>query len=184
MNAHIQDWRDCNPATRLQNTPDAVGIAGVTIAKGLGAAVAASLLSVLLLTGPAHAQQGEATAVVPESLKWSPTPFPDVAVAVVAGNPMASGVYAIFAKYKAGGRSAPHTHPDQRVVTVISGTYYTGLGTVFDETKLRPLHSGSVLIVPANTPHYALAKDGETIVQEVGMGPTATNIWPKANVNQ
>jgi len=157
---------------------------GATTAKTLGAAIAASLLSIFLLTGPACAQQAEATAVLPESLKWSPTPFPDVTVAVVAGNPMASGMYAIFAKYRAGGRSAPHTHPDQRVVTVLSGTYYSGLGTVFDEAKLRPLHSGSVLIVPANTPHYALAKDGETIVQEVGTGPTATNIWPKAAVNQ
>jgi len=184
MSAHIQASRDCNPASRLRNTPDTIGVAGVTTAKRLGAAVAASLLSVLLLTGPARAQQAEATAVVPESLKWSPTPFPDVTVAVVAGNPIASGVYAIFAKYKAGGRSAPHTHPDQRVVTVISGTYYSGLGTTFDEAKLRPFHSGSVLIVPAKTPHYALAKDGETIVQEVGTGPTATNIWPKANVNQ
>jgi quercetin dioxygenase-like cupin family protein len=152
--------------------------------KSLGAAVAASLLSVFVLAAPAYAQQAEATAVLPESLKWNPTPFPDVTVAVVAGNPTASGIYAIFAKYRAGGRSAPHTHPDQRVVTVLSGTYYSGLGAGFDEAKLRPLHSGSVLIVPANTPHYALAKDGETVVQEVGMGPTATNIWPKAAVNQ
>jgi quercetin dioxygenase-like cupin family protein len=97
---------------------------------------------------------------------------------------LSSGTYAIFAKYKAEGRSAPHTHPDQRILTVLSGTYHSGLGTVFDEAKLRPFHSGSVLIVPANTPHYALAKDGETIVQEVGAGPTATNIWPKATVNQ
>jgi hypothetical protein len=33
---------------------------------------------------------------------------------------------------------------------------------------------------PANAPHYAAAKDGETIVQEIGIGPTGTNIWPKA----
>ena len=164
-----------NPINRLGNATGAIGIAGVTIA---------SLLSVFLLTAPACAQQADATAVLPESLKWNPTPFPDVTVAVVAGNPTASGMYAIFAKYKAEGRSAPHTHPDQRVVTVLSGTYYSGLGSVFDESKLRPLHSGSVLIVPANTPHYALAKDGETIVQEVGIGPTGTNIWPKASVNQ
>jgi hypothetical protein len=178
MNAHIQARH------HLRNAPDAIGIVVVTAAKCLGAALALSLLPVFLLTGPARAQQPEAIAIVPESLKWSPTPFPDVTVAVVAGNPMATGTYAIFAKYKAGGRSAPHTHPDQRVVTVLSGTYYSGLGTIFDEAKLRPLHSGSVLIVPANTPHYALAKDGETVVQEVGTGPTATNIWPKANVIQ
>jgi quercetin dioxygenase-like cupin family protein len=184
MDAHNQAPSHCNPAKRLRNAPDAIGIVGVTTAKCFGAVLAVSLLSVFLLTWPARAQQAEGTAVVPESLKWSPTPFPDVTVAVVAGNPMATGMYAIFAKYKAGGRSAPHTHPDQRIVTVLSGTYYSGLGTVFDEAKLRPLHSGSVLIVPANTPHYAVAKDGETIVQEVGMGPTATNIWPKAAVNQ
>jgi quercetin dioxygenase-like cupin family protein len=184
MRAHIQAFPRGNLTNSLRNATAEIGTAGVTTAKCLGAAFAASLLSVFLLTGPAPAQQAEVAAVVPESLKWSPTPFPDVTVAVVAGNPMATGMYAIFAKYKAGGRSAPHIHPDQRVVTVLSGTYYSGLGTVFDEAKLRPLHSGSVLIVPANTPHYALAKDGETIVQEVGTGPTATNIWPKANVIQ
>ena len=93
----------------------------------LCAAFAASLLAVSVLIAPARAQQAEATAVLPDSLKWNPTPFPDVTSAVVAGNPTASGMYAIFAKYKAGGRSAPHTHPDQRVVTVLSGTYYSGL---------------------------------------------------------
>jgi quercetin dioxygenase-like cupin family protein len=151
--------------------------------KSLGAAVAVSLLSVFVLAAPACAQQAEATAVLPESLKWNPTPFPDVTVAVVAGNPAASGMYAIFAKYTAGGKSVPHIHPDQRVVTVLSGTYYSGLGTPFDEAKTKPLHTGSVLIVPGNTVHYGWAKDGETIVQEVGTGPTATNVWPKAAAN-
>jgi quercetin dioxygenase-like cupin family protein len=151
--------------------------------KVLGAAFAASLLSALVLAAPACAQQAEATTVLPESLKWNPTPFPDVTVAVVAGNPMATGMYAIFAKYKAGGKSAPHTHPDQRVVTVLSGTYYSGLGSPFDEAKTKPLHAGSVLIVPGNTVHYGWAKDGQTIVQEVGTGPTATNVWPKAAAN-
>ena len=151
--------------------------------KSLGAAVAASLLSVFVLAAPACAQQPEATAVLPETLKWNPTPFPDVTVAVVAGNPAASGVYAIFAKYRPDGRSVPHTHPDLRIVTVLSGTYYSGLGPLFDETKTKPLHAGSVLIVPGNIPHFAWAKE-ETIVQEVGTGPTATNVWPKATVNQ
>jgi quercetin dioxygenase-like cupin family protein len=101
---------------------------------------------------------------------------------VIAGNPAASGMYAIFAKYGAGGRSVPHTHPDQRLVTVISGTYCAGAGTEYDESKMKPLGPGTTLIVPANSPHYAWAKDGEVIVQEVGNGPTGTNIWPKAAV--
>jgi hypothetical protein len=79
-------------------------------------------------------------------------------------------LYAIFAKYPADGTSVPHTHPDQRVVTVISGTYYAGAGTEFDESKLKPQGPGTTIIVPANSPHYAAAKDGETIVQEIGIG--------------
>ena len=121
--------------------------------------------------------------VLPESLKRNPTPFPDVTVAVVAGNPAASGMYAIYAKYRPGGRSVPHTIRTSASSTVLSGTYYSGLGPLFDEAKTRPLHAGSVLIVPGNTPHFAWAKE-ETIVQEVGTGPTATNIWPKATANQ
>jgi hypothetical protein len=64
-------------------------------------------------------------------------------------------------------------------VTVISGTYYAGEGTEFDESKLRPLKSGTTIIIPANAPQFAAAKDGETIVQEAGIGPSRTNIWPK-----
>jgi quercetin dioxygenase-like cupin family protein len=136
----------------------------------------------LILTGPATSEEVAAPTIIPmQTLKWNPTPFPDVTVAVTAGNPTANGMYVILAKYRADGRSVPHTHPDQRIVTVISGTYYAGAGTVFDESKLKPLTPGTTIIVPANSPHYAWAKD-ETIVQEAGMGPTGTNIWPKSAV--
>jgi quercetin dioxygenase-like cupin family protein len=132
------------------------------------------------IAAPAGAQEVAVPTIIPvETLKWNPTPFPDVTAAVIAGNPAGTGIYAIFARYRAGGTSAPHTHPDQRVVTVISGTYYAGAGTEFDESKLRPLKPGTTIIVPANAPHYAAAKDGETIVQEVGVGPSGTHIWPK-----
>jgi hypothetical protein len=74
----------------------------------------------------------------------------------------------------------PSYSPDQRIVTVISGTYYFAAGTEFDESKLKPMKTGTTLIVPANAPHYAQPKNGETIVQEIGIGPSGTNIWPKA----
>jgi len=145
------------------------------------AAVSVACFMSTAICGTAAAQEAATPTIIPaETLKWNPTPFPDVTVAVIAGNPTASGLYAIFAKYRAGGTSAPHTHPDQRVVTVISGTYYAGAGTEFDESKLKPLKPGTTIIVPANAPHYASAKDGETIVQEIGIGPSGTKIWPKA----
>jgi quercetin dioxygenase-like cupin family protein len=146
----------------------------------LAAVSVACLLSTVVATAAA-AQEAAAPTIIPlETLKWNPTPFPDVTVAVIAGNPAAGGMYGILAKYRAGGTSVPHTHPDQRIVTVISGTYYAGAGTEFDESKLSPLKPGTTILVPANAPHYAAAKDGETIVEEVGIGPSGTNIWPKA----
>lgn len=147
------------------------------------AAVSAACVMSITIAASAGGQEAAAPTVIPaETLKWNPTPFPDVTVAVIAGNPAASGMYAIFAKYRTGGRSVPHTHPDQRLVTVISGTYYAGAGTEYDASKMKPLGPGTTIIVPANSPHYAWAKDGEVIVQEVGIGPTGTNIWPKAAV--
>ena len=130
---------------------------------------------------PAAAQDVAApTIIAPEALKWNPTPFPNVTIAVVSGSPTGTGMYAIIARYAAGSKSVPHTHPDQRVVTILSGTYYSGAGTEFDESKLKPITAGTTIIVPANAPHYAWAKDGETMLLEVGSAPSGTNIWPKA----
>ena len=139
------------------------------------AAVSAACLLSMAAASPAAEQPATPIVVPAEALTWNPTPFPDVSVAVISGNPAASGMYVIFAKYRPGGKSAPHTHPDQRVVTIISGTYYAGAGIEFDESNMKPLKPGTTIIVPANSPHYAWAKDGEVIVQEAGIGPTGTN---------
>lgn len=145
------------------------------------ASIACACLISVAPAAPAAAEEPAATAIVsPEKLKWNPTPFPGVTVAVIAGNLTGSGMYAMMAKYAAGAKPVPHTHPDQRVVTVISGTYYSGSGTEFDESKLKPITAGTTIVIPANAPHYALAKDGETVLLEVGTAPSGTNIWPKA----
>jgi quercetin dioxygenase-like cupin family protein len=129
------------------------------------AAVAVACLMSRALAPQAAAQEAAAPTIIPaETLKWKPTPFADVTAALVAGNPTGSGMYVILVKSRAGGVSAPHTHPDQRVITVVSGTYYAGAGADFDESKLKPLKPGTTIIVPANAPRYASAKDSETIV--------------------
>jgi quercetin dioxygenase-like cupin family protein len=128
------------------------------------------------IAASAAAQESAPTMIIPfETLKWNPTPFPDVSAAVVAGSPKDSGLYVMLVKYRAGARVLPHIHSDQRVVTVISGTIYAGEGTEFDESKLKPLKSGTTIIIPANAPHFSAAKDGETIVQEAGIGPSKTS---------
>ena len=74
----------------------------------------------------------------------------------------------------------PHTHPDERIVTVLSGNFYLGAGPTFDESKAKELKAGSVIVVPPNVVHWGFAKDSEVTIQEIGVGPSATTPWPQA----
>jgi quercetin dioxygenase-like cupin family protein len=74
-------------------------------------------------------------------------------------------------KFPKGYRIAPHTHPDAREVTIISGTYATGYGEKFDEAKLKVLPAGSFYTEPANVPHYIEIKE-DAVLQVSGMGPS------------
>jgi len=58
------------------------------------AAVSVACLMSTAIAAAAAAQEAAAPTIIPlETLKWNPTPFPDVTVAVIAGNPTASGMY-------------------------------------------------------------------------------------------
>ncbi len=144
------------------------------------AAFVAFLLPAFSVATPAAAQQPDATITTPDSVKWNPAPFPGIMIAVAAGNPMASGMYAIFVKFAPGAKALPHTHPDQRIVTVLSGVIHVGIGTELDQSKAMVLKAGSVVIIPADAPHYGWTTDSEAILHEVGTAPTGTKVWPMA----
>ena len=147
------------------------------IARAAGAGLAVISLS----AASAPAQQAEPKIIMPGSLKLNPSPTGGgVLSAGAVGNPAQGGaIYAVYVKYPAGAKSFPHTHPDQRVFTVISGTFYAGTGAEFDEKTLVQLKPGTIMIMPANVVHYAWAKDGDVIVQEIGVGPSGTKLWPQ-----
>jgi quercetin dioxygenase-like cupin family protein len=65
----------------------------------------------------------------------------------------------------------PHTHPEDRIYTVISGVFYIGFGREFDPKKLQAYGPGSIVILPGNTPHFHWAASGEYITQVSGSGP-------------
>jgi hypothetical protein len=64
---------------------------------------------------------------------------------VLKGNPDQGGVYTIMLRVPAHTRIAAHSHRDDRVATVISGTWHIGYGDRFDEAKLKALPAGSFL---------------------------------------
>jgi quercetin dioxygenase-like cupin family protein len=75
-------------------------------------------------------------------------------------------------KMPAGYKIAPHWHPTDEHVTVISGTFALGMGEKFDQKTMKDLPAGGYALLPADMRHFALAKTNST-VQVHGMGPFA-----------
>lgn len=89
----------------------------------------------------------------------------------LVGDPAKPGRYTLRLKFPKGFTIAPHTHPDSREVTIISGTFATGYGERFDADKLKILPAGSFYTEPANVPHYIEIKE-EVVLQVSGTGPS------------
>jgi quercetin dioxygenase-like cupin family protein len=111
--------------------------------------------------------------IAPQDLKWEWVGTGNER-SNIAGDDTKAGVYAYRIRFPANSRVAPHFHPDERVGTVLSGTFYFGYGTQFDETALKALPAGSSWTEPSKQPHFAWAKDGEVVIQVVGFGPSGT----------
>ena len=113
------------------------------------------------------------TMVAPNDIKWGPAPkvLPAGAeAAVLFGDPTKEGLFALRLKLPAGYAIAPHTHPADEVVTVISGTFNLGMGATAEKSTATSLPAGSLFALPPETPHYAFV-DAETVVQITTNGP-------------
>lgn len=125
------------------------------------------------------AQQPSVSPILPGQLQWTTPPaIPAIRSAWVVGREQDAGAYAMRVVLAPNGRIPPHTHPDQRFSTVLSGTLYVGFGPVFDAAAVVAVPAGGVYIAPAGVPHFLWAKDGEVTYQESGIGPTATKVLP------
>jgi pimeloyl-ACP methyl ester carboxylesterase/uncharacterized RmlC-like cupin family protein len=93
---------------------------------------------------------------------------------VLKGNPDQAGVYAIMLRVPAHTRITAHSHRDDRVATVISGTWHIGYGDKFDEAKLKALPPGSFYTEPPVRNHFAETGDEPVVVQITGFGPSST----------
>lgn len=120
---------------------------------------------------------------LPDDVKWADSPMlpPGGKIAVLSGKPFEAGLYAFRLKFPADFKVMPHSHPEERVYTVIAGTWYIGLGDKFDPAKLKAFPAGSLYVVPGGVAHFHWAKSGESIVQINAVGPTATNYVNQAD---
>jgi quercetin dioxygenase-like cupin family protein len=120
--------------------------------------------------GPAIGKAGPAPAV-----KWGPAPpfLPAGArIAVMAGDPSASGEFTIRLEFPAGYVIKPHFHPTDEHVTVLSGRFLVGMGDSVDRAQTMALGPSGFVTAPAQAHHFAIATR-KTVVQVNGEGPFA-----------
>ena len=90
-------------------------------------------LALFIFSGSAQAEPLATTQLTPDRFKWDPTPFGGQKVTLV-GDEQKPGMYVYRVRFPANFKVQPHFHPDERVVTVMSGTLYMGYGEQFDES--------------------------------------------------
>src|SRR5262245_32977495 len=93
---------------------------------------------------------------------------------VLKGDPDGTGLYTIMLQVPAHTRIAPHDHQDDRIATVLTGTWFFGYGDAFDPAQLKALPPGSFYTEPANRTHFAETRDAPVILQITGVGPSST----------
>lgn len=135
---------------------------------------AAALLVTMM--GIAVAEEANAPQHVllsPRDMKWgNPPPVFEkgASFTVVSGDPSKTGIFSARLRMPAGYKIAPHWHPTDEHVTVISGTFALGMGETFDKASMKELPAGGYALLPAEMRHFAMAKT-EATVQVTAMGP-------------
>lgn len=122
-------------------------------------------------------QQSDHIMVVPADLTWKdgPASLPKGAqFAVIEGDPSKDGPFTLRLKLPANYKVPPHWHPAIEHVTVMSGSFYMGLGEMSDESNATKMPVGGFAVMAIGTRHFAFTKE-EATIQLHGIGPWAIN---------
>lgn len=99
---------------------------------------------------------------------------PTVQMTPLIGDPTKPGLYTVRVNIAPHTQVRPHTHRDNRSVTVISGTWHMGYGGTFDTKALKDLPPGSFYTEPAGQAHFAQTGDEPVVIWVTGYGPSDT----------
>jgi hypothetical protein len=148
--------------------------------------IALKLSSTLMLAGivsTSHGQSKESSQLrmTPQEILAAKATGPSapgssnlsaVKVIVIHGDPSKTGLYTILLKVAPNTKIPAHLHPDERIGTVVSGTWYFGYGDVFAQSDLKKLPVGSVYSEVKDQNHFAMTKNEPVVVQITGYGPS------------
>lgn len=111
------------------------------------------------------------------SLKWmaGPPGLPAGAqMAVVSGDPGKKGPFTIRVKMPADYAVAPHSHPTNELVKLLSGKLHYGMSRKVDMAAAKTLTPGHSVVMKARMNHWVHAP-APAMIQVSGVGPFQIN---------
>ncbi len=150
-------------------------------ARGRAVALGAMMLSAAGAAGGAEQSwrliMAGHDAIAAPGLQWSNAGSipPGAKVVMLYGDPSKPGPYVFRVMFPAGYKLPAHRHEDPRNVTVLKGSYWSGVGETFAQDKLRKFGPRDFYITEARVPHFAWAET-EVVIQEMGIGPVTNPI--------
>jgi quercetin dioxygenase-like cupin family protein len=141
--------------------------------------VVAACAALCIVAGVAvHSAEPDPTVMrfkLPADLVWvASAQNPGLQRAILYGDPEQPGPYALVNRFPPNTFSRPHSHPHDRFIVVISGTWWVGTGGKFDPESTKPLPAGSFAQHYAGRVHYDGAKAEGCEVLIYGEGPATS----------
>jgi quercetin dioxygenase-like cupin family protein len=91
--------------------------------------------------------------------------------ATVFGDTTKPGMYGVVIKWPPHTGSRPHSHPNARYITVLSGVWWVNTGAKYSPDTMVPMKPGAFIIHHPDQIHYDGTKDDPAMIYIVGMGP-------------
>jgi hypothetical protein len=110
---------------------------------------------------------------LPKDIKWVDNSNGGE-TAVVLGDPAKAGLYIILTKWHPHHMGRPHFHPNDRYITVLSGTWWVGTGAKYSPETTTPLPPGSFVKHIGKQIHYDGTKEEEVVLEILGEGPATS----------
>jgi quercetin dioxygenase-like cupin family protein len=117
------------------------------------------LLFLLLASGPIQVTE-------PVWLDAPPSMPKGTKMAILEGSPKEAGLFTIRLRVPKGSVIAPHTHPRQERVTVLSGKVTVGFG----KSESTTFTTGGFYVNPPGEPHFLVIEE-ESVLQLTCEGP-------------